>query len=736
MDSPLGSWRELSAHEDPVSAGEDALVGRVFTLGSSDDIEAKEPFPGARGSPQRQHEMSIASFGCTTGRDVECTMLRIEEQLREGLSRSEEMGERMLRKQADVQSSMSKRLDELSARPAQISTEELGRFLADATIRSVDSVLRQFEARIESRLARQEEALQKQQTLNNAQLEQLLSQDGMKLAPLLEDSSTSLVRFLNDGLSAVTDRFEKSSESLRKTVQADLATINGRCEIMTDAVHECNRSQVQAQEELRHFLRRFQQELQFLQPAQDVPVDVSPELQELRGSVEGGFNHLSDRMLILRQELMEVYSIVADLGACREKSFYEAVGRQSRESLLAERSRHHSSEIQCNSAPQPSLPQSKPASRRSSTPTSRPQSGGAAPTEVPAPECEVAADEVAPEAAGSCVREALRIGYSHLGHIDSAYIYWNEAEVGKALSTSVGSGQEVSREELFVTSKLWNTHHDPSLVETACKSSLQKMGLDYFDLYLLHHPYAFSPQPPGGNDFPLDPDGFPAFADIPLTDTWAAMEALVSKGLVRSIGVSNCDAAQLTTILDSCSIRPSVNQVECHPYTDQSSLQAFCREHGILLTAFSALGSADSPWRQPGAHLVPKDPHLLSDPVVCNIASSIGKTPAQVLLRYNIQLGNAVITKSIHPDRLASNFEALAGSWELSEEHMAELRGLGASRAYQFGHVPCSTERPASCVYDWDELVRRGCHWLFMSPKAYAGQHGKVKDYLDLHHHQ
>lgn len=229
--------------------------------------------------------------------------------------------------------------------------------------------------------------------------------------------------------------------------------------------------------------------------------------------------------------------------------------------------------------------------------------------------------KVAPEAAGSCVREALRIGYRH---IDSAYIYWNEAEVGRALSALVGCGQKVPREELWVTSKLWNTHHDPSLVETACKSSLQKMGLDYFDLYLLHHPYAFKPQPPGGNDFPLDPDGFPAFADIPLTSTWAAMEGLVSQGLVGSIGVSNCDATQLTTILDSCSIRPSVNQVECHPYADQFALQAFCRQQGILITAFSALGSADSPWRQPG------DPHLLSDPVVCGIASSVGKTAAQV----------------------------------------------------------------------------------------------------------
>eukprot|EP00439_Symbiodinium_sp_Y106_P059478 s93_g8.t1 len=319
-DSPLGSWRDL------ISGGRD----NEQDFGKSDTGQTKASYPGPRAP--RHEEATIASFGCTTTRDVESTMLRIEEQLREGMSRNEQIGERMLRKQSDVQSTMSKRLDELSSsRSAQMAPEELGRYLADATMRSVDSALRQFEERIESRLARQEELLMKQQDW-------------------VWDSPASLLRTLNEGLSAVTDRFEKSSESLRKTVQADLATINGRCEIMTDAVHECNRSQVQAQEELRHFLRRFQQELQFLQPAQDgfrqwalsdVPVDVAPELQELRGSVEGGFNHLSDRMLILRQELREVYSVVADLP--REKSYYEeqklpkfdSLGRQSRESRRA-----------------------------------------------------------------------------------------------------------------------------------------------------------------------------------------------------------------------------------------------------------------------------------------------------------------------------------------------------------------------------------------------------------------
>lgn len=363
-DSPLGSWRDLISggrdNEQDATAvfseEEHDLVGQVFSLG--DTGQSKASFPGPRAS--RHEEATVASFGCTTTRDMESTMLRIEEQIREGMSRNEQIGERMLRKQSDVQSTMSKRLDELSSsRSAQIGPEDLGRYLADATMRSVDAALRQFEERIENRLARQEELLMKQQ-----------------------DSPASLLRTLNEGLSSVTDRFEKSSESLRKTVQADLATINGRCEIMTDAVHECNRSQVQAQEELRHFLRRFQQELQFLQPAQDVPVDVAPELQELRGSVEGGFNHLSDRMLILRQELREVYSVVADLP--REKSYYyeeqklpkfDSLGRQSRESLQAERSRQHGGESQHVSAP-PSFRASKPSSRPNSSGPVRPPSGG------------------------------------------------------------------------------------------------------------------------------------------------------------------------------------------------------------------------------------------------------------------------------------------------------------------------------------------------------------------------
>ena len=220
----------------------------------------------------------------------------------------------------------------------------------------------------------------------------------------------------------------------------------------------------------------------------------------------------------------------------------------------------------------------------------------------------------------SAVREAIRLGYRH---IDCASVYGNEVEVGQAIHAAIEDG-EVSREELWITSKLWCNALGDDLVEPALRRTLADLQLDWLDLYLIHWPVPIRP----GVAFPSSAQDLLPPNDALIRSTWEGMEAVLEVGLTRHIGVSNFSSRKLHDLLDHCRIRPEVNQVELHPLLQQSSLVSDCRTEGIHITAYSPLGSLD----RPAAIKAADEPVLLQNPVIGAIAAARGCTPAQVLL--------------------------------------------------------------------------------------------------------
>ena len=256
-----------------------------------------------------------------------------------------------------------------------------------------------------------------------------------------------------------------------------------------------------------------------------------------------------------------------------------------------------------------------------------------------------------PVATKQAVKTALQVGFRNF---DCAERYRNEEAVGDAMQEVFEAGT-VRREDVFVTTKLWNSNHRPERVRPAFEASLRRLKLEHLDCYLIHTPFAFQA---GDEQDPRDAQGRVIYdPGVTLVETWQALERLVDEGRCKAIGLSDVTLEKLREVVASARIKPAVVQVESHPYLPEWDLLEFCREQGIVLQAFAALGHA-------------MEPRLLDDPVITAIARRVHKTPAQVALAWAVQRGTAFLTTSTKPERIRANFDISA----LPEDAMWEIR--------------------------------------------------------------
>lgn len=249
------------------------------------------------------------------------------------------------------------------------------------------------------------------------------------------------------------------------------------------------------------------------------------------------------------------------------------------------------------------------------------------------------------EQVADAIKHALDAGYRH---IDTAQYYKNESGIGEALKAS-----GINREDLFITTKVWNSHHGYEQTLEAFEESLERLKLDYIDLYLVHWPC-------------------PKFDKY--VETYKALETLYKEGKVRAIGVCNFDIEHLERLFAECEIKPMINQVECHPYFQQKEMKRFCREHQIQFESWSPLYRGEE---------------VLEEPIIKELAKKHGKTPAQIILRWHLQEGSIVIPKSVNPERIRKNIDVF--DFTLSDEDMELIASL--DRNQQRGPVPKEMHR-------------------------------------------
>lgn len=295
----------------------------------------------------------------------------------------------------------------------------------------------------------------------------------------------------------------------------------------------------------------------------------------------------------------------------------------------------------------------------------------------------------APGEVTAAVEEAITVGYRH---IDCAPVYGNEPEVGVAVAKALAAGT-VSRQDLWLTSKLWNNAHAPESVQPALEKTLLDLQVDYLDLYLIHWPVLFR----SDVMFARRGDEYLPLERIPIIDTWQALEACVAKGLTRYIGVCNFSIKKLDDLYRKAIIRPVNNQIELHPYLQQQEMVEYCRKNKVLLTAYAPLGSGDRPKGMKKSD----EPSLLDNPVIQRVAARYKASPGQVLLSWGLARNTVVIPKSVHPQRIRENLAATGLILDAGD--LEEIDTL--DRGYRFvdGSFFQTPDSPYTLKELWDE---------------------------------
>ncbi|SRR6056297_47972 len=296
--------------------------------------------------------------------------------------------------------------------------------------------------------------------------------------------------------------------------------------------------------------------------------------------------------------------------------------------------------------------------------------------------------EAKPNEVYDAVRHAIAEDYRH---IDCALIYQNEETVGKALKDALEEG-DVDREDLWITSKLWNNAHKPADIAPAIKKTLDDLNLNYLDLYLMHWPVACK------NDiiFPKKGEDFISLDEIPLSETWEGMQSFKEKGLAKHLGVCNFSQKKLENLIENTGITPEVNQVELHPYLQQNDLVEYAAQNDIIITAYSPLGRGSVPKDSETDH-----PVLIENDTIIEIAKELDASPAQVLIRWAIERNTIAIPKSTTPKHITSNLDA--AHIKLTGEQMNRIAELDRHHRYVDGSFWTVDGSPYTMENLWDE---------------------------------